>query len=199
MNTYAQAFIPYNPVIVEIGAYEGRGTEGLGRGFPYGTVYAFEPLPRAYSELVQRTQSLPNVTTFNLAVNTFNGTVHLWGDDDNASLQHFERKDKKITVPCIVLDAWCKQNGITHIDFLRLDAGGIEGRIIKSSPEILKTVSVLVTKTHLSSSKKNVTSFQSLKKALEDQGLTLLSHWYEEGKEGEAVFVRKCMYDSIFN
>jgi hypothetical protein len=29
-------------------------------------------------------------------------------------------------------------------------------------------------------------------------GFELLSHWYEEGLRGEATFVRKVLYDSLF-
>jgi FkbM family methyltransferase len=199
MNGHARAFLPYNPVIVEIGAYTGTGTLDLAASYPYGTIFAFEPDPKAYAQLAQNMQSLKNVFTINLAVNTINGSAILCGNGVRASLLNLENTASGIDVPCVVLDEWCKYNGVNHIDFLRLDVGGLEWQIFQSSPNILKTVNVLLMKTHLSPSRKSIVSFPLLKSLLENQGFKLLSHWYEEGKEGEAIFVRKCMYDSIFN
>lgn len=198
MNYLAQAFIPYNPVIVEIGAYEGNGTFHLAKNYPYGTIFAFEPHPKAYSYLAKNLQSLKNVHLLNFAVHTFNGSANFWGDDARASLLNLENSEGGVNVPCVVLDEWCKDNDVNHIDFLRLDAGGLEWQIVHSSPNILKTVIVLSTKTHLSSSGP-IISYGLLKLLLENLEFVLLAHWYEEGKEGEAIFVRKHMYDSIFN
>jgi FkbM family methyltransferase len=208
MNSNVRAFLPYNPVIVEIGAYEGEGTQDLAQTYPYGKIFAFEPHPKAYSLLAENMQFFKNVLTINLAVNTFNGTASLWRNGPCASLLHLKNQEPRIDIPCVVLDDWCKHHGITHIDFLRLDVGGLEWQILQSSPEILKTVLAIVTKTHMCPfsgfrhprlSKGSILSYPVLKKLLENQGFTLLSHWYQEGKEGEATFVRKYMYDSIFN
>ncbi|MGL5262975.1 MAG: FkbM family methyltransferase [Candidatus Rhabdochlamydia sp.] len=208
MNANATMFLPYNPVIVEVGAYEGEGTQNLAQTFPYGKIFAFEPHPKAYSLLAENMQFFKNVLAINLAVNTFNGTANLWRDGPSASLLHLRNQEPKIDIPCVVLDDWCKHHGITHIDFLRLDVGGLEWQILQSSPEILKTVLVIVTKTHMCPfskfkqsrlSRGPILSYSMLKNFLENQGFTLLSHWYQEGREGEATFVRKRMYDSIFN
>lgn len=199
MNTMAKCFIPYDAVVVEIGAFEGVGTEGLGRAYPYGQVYAFEPNPRAYLELSNRIKPFTNVLPINLAVGSSKGYTILWGEEENGSLLNWNNDKQGIKVPCVVLDDWCKKNGIDHIDFLRLDVGGGEWTIIQSSPDILKTVWVIVTKTYLTPSKKSMVSYHLLKMLLENLDFTLLTHCYEEGKEGEAIFVRKCLYDSIFN
>lgn len=200
MNSMAIFFIPYNPVIVEIGAYSGKGTATLARIYPYGTIYAFEPQPEAYSQLVENMKSLTNVTPVKLALNTFNGFAKLNGSGTGASLL-YDRTNRSMSqkVPCMTLDDWCYSNGIDHIDFLRIDAGGFEWQICKSSPRILKTVSVIVIKTHVGRVEKPIVKSSKLKELLKKQGFTLLSHWYKVGKTGEAVFVRKCMYDSIFN
>jgi tRNA G46 methylase TrmB len=91
MNAYAKAFTPYNPIIVEIGAYEGEGTITLAQSYPYGKIFAFEPNPRGYSLLVETTQSLKNVSAINLAINTSNGAARLWGDTRRASLFPLEK------------------------------------------------------------------------------------------------------------
>lgn len=198
MNSYAKSFIPYNPIIVEIGAYEGKGTLNLAQTYPYGRIYAFEPNPNAYNVLLENTQSFKNVSVLNMAVNTFNGYAALWGNDRKASLLPLQKKTTYIDVPCVSLDHWCEENLIQHIDFLRLDAGGLEWQILQSSPIILDTVLVIVTKTHMYPSRQSILSFTLLRRLLENEGFELIAHWYEEGNEGEATFIRKYIYDSLF-
>ncbi len=197
MNANTPSFLPYNPVIVEIGAFEGAGTSGLGSSYPYGTIIAFEPHPLSYDHLVEKTHSLKNVSVIHAAVSTRNGLATLYGNGPTASLL-LQKNGSQVDVPVVVLDDWCRQYGIDHIDFLRLDAGGLEWQILKSSPRILKEVIVIVTKTYMNPSKSSIFSYPKLKKMLEKEGFELLSHWYQEGKEGEATFVRKYMYDSLF-
>lgn len=197
MNSYAHSFLPYNPIIVEIGAFEGAGTISLSSTYPYGTVFAFEPHPIAYGHLIENTRSLKNVVVIHSAVSTQNRTKKLYGNGPTASLIPQKQKTQ-VGVPVVILDDWCKNLGIDHIDFLRLDAGGLEWPIIESSPNILKTVIVIVTKTNMDSAQSLVLPYSILKTQLENKGFELLSHWYQEGKEGEATFVRKYMYNSIF-
>lgn len=205
MNANAQSFIPYNPVIVEIGAFEGAGTLSLARTYCYGKVFAFEPHPETYSRLVENTKSFENVSPINLAIACLNGTMQLQGRGSQASLPLGKKGGNQILtssdtidVPSVVLDDWCKWNKIDHIDFLRLDIGGQERQILESSPEVLRTVLVVVTKTYLSVPGNAPNSYYRLRHFLETQGFELLSHWYEENKEGEATFVRKYLYDSLF-
>ena len=197
LNCNAQAFLPYNPIIVEIGAFEGTGTFGLSCSYPYGTIFAFEPHPTAYDHLVEKTHSFKNVSVVHSAVSTWNGTAMLYGNEPTASLLP-QYGASPIDVPVVVLDDWCREHGIDHIDFLRLDAGGLEWLIVESSPHILKEVIVIVTKTYMNPSHSWIPPYPLLKKRLENEGFELLSHWYQEGNEGEATFVRKYMYDSIF-
>ena len=199
LNQNACPFLPYNAVIVEVGSGSGNGSLALCQTYPYGRVYAFEPHPNIYSLLKERVKSCSNISIFNLAVSVSNNTQYLYGEGDRASLIHLTKDgDNRIAVPCVVLDDWCRINNLDHIDFLRLDAGGFELDIIKSSPEILKSVIVIVTKTYMSSNRGLNYSFSKMKNYLDNLGFEFYSHWYQEGKEGEATFVRKYMYDSIF-
>lgn len=199
VSSLALAFLPYNPVVVETKAYVGERTLQLAKTYPYGHIFAFEPHPEPYNQLVEKTRFLNSVSAIPLAINTFNGSSQLWGEGPYASVFNRGTMASEVTVSCVVLDDWCHDQGITHVDFLRMDAGGMEWQIIQSSPRILKSVLVLLTKTYLSSDAEGIILFPTLKSLLEAQGFTLLAHCYKGGKEGEAIFVRKHLYDSIFN
>lgn len=210
-------FIPYNPVIVEVGGYEGEHTRHLAEAHPDGRVIVFEPNPRAFQSLLGNTAELTNVTAVNCALSTYEGIAKLHLNHgvycNDPSLEKWSSllegfclgtdrfncfRGPTIEVPCVVLDEWCKSHEIDHIDFLQLDVEGFELQILKSSPEILKTVQVLHTKTNLSQFRRETTSFRQLWAFLEANGFTLLSHWYREGLQGEATFVQTKIYDSIF-
>lgn len=217
LTSYARYFLPYNPLIVEVGGYEGKQTMNLAQVYPRGRVIVFEPNPKAFQQLLSNVEGLARVTPVNCALSTYNGTAQLYlnhgvyANDVNqekwSSLlegnclggDHFNCfRGPVIEVPCVVLDDWCKANGIGRIDFLQLDTEGFELQILKSSPEILKTVIVIHTKTNQAPFRKGTTHFYYLKSFLEANGFTLLSHWYREGLQGEATFIQTRIYDAMF-
>lgn len=213
----AQSFLPYNPIIVEVGGYEGELTKQLAEEYPDGRIIVFEPNPRAFQNLLGNTTGLANVTAVNCALSTYEGTAKLYLNHgvycNEPSLEKWSSllegfslgtdrfncfRGPTIEVPCVVLEDWCKSHEIDHIDFLQLDVEGFELQILKSSPEILKTIPVIHTKTNLSQFRRETTSFRQLWAFLEANGFTLLSHWYRESLQGEATFVQTKIYDVIF-
>lgn len=197
INGYSHFFIPYNATIVEVGAYTGAGTEALAQSCPYAKIYAIEAHPRSYSALLERARPHQNIYPVNIAISTHDGTARLWGEGEEASLLPM-RGRACVAVPCFTLDSWCARSAISKIDFLRLDAGGIEWQILQHSPEVLKRVIVIVIKTHNGPARNGIAPFKFVKNLLDREGFTLLCHFYEENGEGEATFVRKCYYESIF-
>jgi FkbM family methyltransferase len=206
LNQNAQAFLPYNPTLIEIGAHEGNGTMDLARTYPYGRIYAFEPNPRAFAVLSERVYGQGHVLAINLALATAEGeaTLHLpsgGGDRDGSLLAPRPSGDGAgagIRVSCATVDEWCRQRGLARVEFLRLDAGGFELQILQHSRKVLETTLVVVTRTYHHKPRAGIVSYPILRLFLEMAGFELLSHWYEEGVEGEAVFLRRTLYDSLF-
>ena len=212
----AHFFLPYNPVVVEIGAYEGVNTLNLAKSFQDGIVIAFEPNPRAFERLSSavKQSNLDNIRIFNLAINNSSGKATLYLDHgDSCNDPQFEKFSsllKKvpsgsqkcqcpfIEVSCVTLDDWCENNQISRIDFIQIDAEGNELQILKRSRNILKTVKVICTKTYFSLARVEATQFLALNKFLESMGFEMLAHWYLEGLEGEATFIRKEFYNALY-
>jgi FkbM family methyltransferase len=204
-------FLPYNPVIIEVGGYEGQNIAQVASFYPDGRIIVFEPNPRAFSVLKKNIQDFKFVTAVNAALNSYNGTAQLnvchgiYRDDVSFDKWSSLLEDHQnyfrgftVEVPCVVLDDWCKENQIDHIDLLHLDTEGFELQILKSSPEILKTVVVVHTKTNLASFRQETTQYLELRQFLEQSGFELFSHWYLEGGQGEATFIQKRIFDAIF-
>lgn len=204
-------FIPKNPVIFEAGGHYGEDTVNFLNTWPNGTVISFEPNPNAFTKLSERSKNISNIHAYNLAVNNYNGIATLnvcygtTGDnpifEGASSLLEPSESMKihyggpKVQVPCVILDDWAQANNVDHIDFMWLDLEGLELQVLASSPKILSKVQVIYTETNFYEFRKGTTQFQNLKDFLSKSGFRLLSHWYTEGLQGDAVFVKNELFD----
>jgi FkbM family methyltransferase len=211
-------FLPYNPVIVEVGGFEGEHTIQAAQRYPHGRIFVFEPNPNAFSTLLANIQPYSNATAIPSALHSTltTATLHLnhgvYCNDPRlekySSLlesfclgtDHFNCfRGPTLEVPCISLDEWCQENQIDHIDFLHLDTEGFELQILQGAIHILPTILVIHAKTNHAPFRKGTTQYRDLRAFLEQHGFTLFSHWYLEGLQGEATFIQKRIFDVIFN
>lgn len=200
-------FLPENPVIIEAGAHRGSDSIKLARTWPQGTVISFEPNPASFANLAQNVKSMANVQAHNMALADAKGTSELFVGtaagcereeqvaEVSSTLEPTENllgvfAGPKLEVSATVLDSWCKENKINQVDLLRLDVEGAELQILKSSPIAVSSAKVIYTPTYFQEKRKGMGLFQDLKGHLESQGFTLLSHWYAENNEGEAIFIK---------
>lgn len=202
-----ELFLPDNPVIFEAGAHYGTDTVHFVKKWPEARIISFEPNPHAFELLTEATYGLPQVSIHNLAVNDYNGSAVLhicYGSTgDNpifegassllkaAPCQEIHYRGPDIVVPCVVLDDWCKQNGVDQIDFMWLDLEGLELQVLQSSPDILDSVKVIFTETNLFDFRIGMTRYEHLKSFLERFRFKQIAHWYTEGIQGNAIFVKK--------
>ncbi len=209
-------FLPYNPIIVEAGAYWGAHALQASKIWPQGKVFAFEPNPKAFEQLQRMIveSGCTNVRAYNLALNNYAGEARLYlchGTNGNDPVFEFASsllapskymeihyQGPKIDVPCVVLDDWCHENQIDHIDILKLELEGLELPVLQSSPQILKNTKVIVVQTHFFPSRIGITHYINLRAFLKESGFLLLSHWYREGLGGNAIFLSREVWDAYF-
>lgn len=209
-------FLPYNPTIVEAGAFRGHETVRAATIWPKSRIIAFEPDPNAFNELEKNVAlaQLTNVELYNMALNSYNGSALFnicLGPNNNepaygyaSSLLPLKKgmeifcKGPQIEVSCMTLDAWCKAQKIDSIDLLRLEVEGAEYNVLKSSPEILKTVKILYIKTFIHPHRLGMTNYPALKEFLEKSNFVLLSHRYQPDMIGHAIFLSRELFDAYF-
>lgn len=200
-------FIPEDPVIFEAGGHYGEDTVRFTQKWPKAKVISFEPNPHSFELLTEATKGIPSISAYPLAVSSSNGQAVLHvcygttGDNpvfegassllEASDWQAIHYQGPKVVVPCVVLDDWCALNGVERIDFMWLDLEGLELQTLKSSPKILETVSAIYTETNFLDFRKGMTQYQDLKAFLEKSRFKLISHWYAEGFQGNALFVKK--------
>jgi len=214
---WLEQFLPYNPVIIEAGAFRGQDTIKAATIWPEGHIIAFEPDPYSFKELERNVSSvgLTNVEIHNLALNSYNGTALFnvcLGPNNNepaysyaSSLLPLKKgmevfcRGPQITVPCVTLDQWCAENQVETIDLLRLEVEGAEYNVLKSSPNILKNVKMLHIKTHIHPHRLGMTNYPALKEFLEKSNFILISHKYNPGMIGHAIFFNRTFYEDTFS
>ncbi len=209
-------FLPYNPVILEAGAFRGQDTVRAAKIWPNGRIIAFEPDPNGFKELEKNVAEaqVTNVELHSLALSSYNGSALFnicLGPNNNepaygyaSSLLPLKKgmeifcKGPQIEVPCVTLDAWCKENQIDTIDLLRLEVEGAEYGVLKNSPNILKKVKILYIKTYIHPHRLGMTNYPALKEFLEKSNFVLLSHRYQPGIIGHAIFLSRELFDAYF-
>lgn len=198
-------FLPENPLILEAGAHHGYDTLSFALKWPNATIISFEANPSSFEKLREKTASIPNVRTHQLALNSYNGkaVLHVCRmptaidpvDEGASSLLETSEwmKDHyagpKMEVPCVILDDWCRENRVDHVDFMWLDLEGVELQILQSSPKILDKVKVIYTETNFREFRLGMTQYAELRAFLENAGFTLFAHWYIENWQGDAIFI----------
>lgn len=131
-------------VVFDVGAYNGRVTGRYLEMFPNATVYAFEPSPanvKLFHERLPRLDGHERVDFYETAVLDYVGETCFYlsiFDATSSALKttNYEPLDK-ITVPVTCLDAFCEQNGIEHIDLLKVDAEGTDLRVFQGAKNLL--------------------------------------------------------------
>lgn len=200
-------YLPRDPIILEAGAHMGFDTYGLARVWSKGFVYAFEPVPDVYNNLVDRLTGLGNVKTYNLALGKDNGTIEMYisGGVSTASssilkptahLDLFPKVtfENKTTVPIRRLKDWAVEEGVLEIDLLWLDMQGYEVYALEGAGDLLRNVSVIYTELCKTELYSGLTTQDDYIAFLEKLGFNLLS-LTGDGEVNEGVFVNRKAID----
>ncbi len=206
-------FLPYNPVIIEAGAYCGEQTVYAAKVWPHSRlIVAFEPNPRAFAELQKNIDKakVSQVRAYNLAIQSYEGTTDLYlcrGPHGKDRLREHESSvlppingwpEPRIEVPCTVLDDWCQQNQIDQVDILRLELEGLELEVLKSSPRILKNTKIIIVPSFFRPYRERTVNYFELKAFLTQAHFVPLAHWYERDERGLAVYISQELFDAYF-
>ena len=138
------------PIIFDGGAYIGEVSKEFRKRFPSSTVYAFEPFEDSYFKLVENTKEDSQIKSLNLGFSDKGGKikfhsnksaatnsllptdengVEVWGDDSSLTKQVVEAK-------FVTIEEFLLEEGIPHIDILKLDIQGAECPVMKAAENL---------------------------------------------------------------
>lgn len=127
-------------VVVDAGAMVGTFTlkaaaQGASR------ILAFEPFPPSFEILEEnlKRNGLDNVDAFNVALAQLNGEMKLWTHKNpgSQSLTDVQDPEKFIMVPTRRLDDVLEEEGVDHVDFIKMDVEGAESLILLGAKDTL--------------------------------------------------------------
>lgn len=146
------------PIILEVGANDGKTTNEFLTEFPGATIYAFEPDARAIAKWRRNVRS-GNAVLIETAIGATDGTQEFWvsggtppgggypdGWDQSGSLRRPKTHrefwpwvtfDRTIPVPVARLDTWSRENYSGPIDLIFADVQGAEGDLIAGGRDTL--------------------------------------------------------------
>jgi len=145
--------------IFDVGAHEGDSAVTFLEAFPTATIYSFEPDPDTYNRLQENLKHKRQVHPVNSALGHHDGTQLFFrnrSDQTNSLLsaaptarEFLTSNDlmdlrSTTTVAVRTLDSFCRENGISSIDLLKLDTQGYELNVLNGATEVLARLVPLI-------------------------------------------------------
>jgi FkbM family methyltransferase len=132
-NSYCLQHISFmeDDIVFDCGANSGDLFLSLSKLIKPENYYAFEPNPSDFKILAANVATKSKV--FNLGLGNVNSELPFYTLTKDGDSSFIEQKnyDEKITVPVVRLDSFVKQNKITTIKLLKLEAEGFEPEILE--------------------------------------------------------------------
>lgn len=128
-------------LVLDIGAHKGVFSIFASHFAKKGKIYSFEPVKENFKGLKKniRINKIKNIIAINKAVSNKTGSKDIFISDSTTMHSFYLNKSKKrkTKVKTITLKDFVKQNKITKINFLKIDAEGAEYNILFSCPNTL--------------------------------------------------------------
>ena len=143
---FVEQFLKPGMVVLDIGAHHGfYSLLASHKVTPTGKVIAFEPSPRERRRLIWhlRLNRRRNVRVEPLALGSREGTAQLFvvrGRDTGCNSLRPPRVAEPvypIEVPIVRLDDYLERQGITHVDFIKMDVEGAELEVLRGASLLL--------------------------------------------------------------
>lgn len=142
--------LPPNPtVIIDGGAYIGDLTCLWATRFPNARIFGFEPNPTSGQYAVRNTAPYGDrVTIVNKGLWSSCGALGFSGNEMDFSLRASEATDDSY-VPVVDMETFMREQGISHIEILKLDVEGAEKHILGPGCESwVRSVGVVMVECH---------------------------------------------------
>jgi len=120
--------------ILDVGANVGFASMYFACRYPGAKIFAIEPDPVSFRHLCAQTAQCPNISCWNLALSSANGTLDFYSSKNSLSSSLSRRfdTDKQIRIRTMSLDGFCKARSIRRVDLLKFDVEGAEWQLFSS-------------------------------------------------------------------
>lgn len=196
-------YLPPSPTIVEAGAHVGVDTAEMAALWPSSKIYAFEPVPGIYKQLVANVRPYKNIKAYKLALSNKTGKnkIYVSGGRSDGSSSLLKPKEhlkihpdvtfnSSVDIETITLEDWMLENKVSKVDFLWLDMQGFELQVLKSCKPLLKHVSAIYTEVNLVENYEKGALYEELKSWLNNQGFEPTIERMPWADGGNVLFIK---------
>jgi FkbM family methyltransferase len=182
--------------IFDVGANVGETVDEYRKAFPAADIHAFEPDPTAMEKLRSRSSRMSGITLSDRIVSDHDGEVTFVTTELN-NLSHVAHAGEGgRTYPCLALDTYCEQTGITEIDVLKVDTEGHDLKVLDGARSLLDARRVKTICVEYGFAHNGLLHLEDLVDYLFARDFTLymtFDHWIWNGvlDHGNALFVRR--------
>ena len=121
-------------IVLDCGTYTGNTSLYFaGKVGPKGHVYGFEPSPKNFKIYARNMRAQANVTPVNAAVYDTCGTLSFLEGDEGSRVG-----GAGVQVAATALDGFCRERGISRVDFIKMDVEGAELQALNGAREIIQ-------------------------------------------------------------
>lgn len=134
-------------IVFDVGGNVGNYSKKLSEYFlTPSIIYAFEPSKNTFQLFLNRTRGIRNIRAYNFGISDKNETKELFTNEIASGLASVYKRDLQHfgvemnhheTIHLKTLDAFCSQQKIDHIHFLKLDIEGHELSALKGASALL--------------------------------------------------------------
>jgi FkbM family methyltransferase len=182
-NNFVEVRDLSNPVILDVGANIGQSAIWFTLNFPKGVVYALEPFPNIFAQLLRNTRKFKTIRPVQIALGKETRTLNTELPDDpecqTAQVKVFSTSDrqKTCTVHMLRLDDFCKNENIERIHILKTDTEGFDLDVIAGGLSLLETgrIDNILSEVCIDNKDSNHTNLFALKDMLQPYGFEMFS------------------------
>jgi FkbM family methyltransferase len=136
--------------LFDAGTNDGTYSLLLTEIFPNASIHAFEPVPDTYRIAEKTLNGKPNVSLHRFGLYRENCTLDIYNDSNNPNSQistvyadglvdfYATTELQRLKIDVKTLDSFCEENGISNIDFIKIDVEGAELSVLQGAENMIR-------------------------------------------------------------
>lgn len=195
--------IPKNSVIIQ-GGYYPDATQKMCYLWGAGRVFIFEANPKHFKKLKSEPHlNWLNAKVFPYALSDTSGKAPFYISDTllnpwvgsllpaKSEWKWYYNDATTVMVDCVNLEEWADAYGILAADFIWLNIGGSELKVLKSSPRLVQNAKVILLETYDKKFREGIGLTEDVKAFLTGYDFQLIHQWKIPNYQGYSLFMKR--------